>query len=61
MNYHFSNLSYIPYGSMSKETPFVETPISIVRKVIELGNIKNNDIILDIGCGEGDFLIIVYN
>eukprot|EP00455_Lapot_gusevi_P019633 TRINITY_DN20961_c0_g1_i2.p1 TRINITY_DN20961_c0_g1~~TRINITY_DN20961_c0_g1_i2.p1 ORF type:complete len:199 (+),score=19.88 TRINITY_DN20961_c0_g1_i2:56-598(+) len=52
----FQNLSYIPYGSLSPSAPYVDTPISITRAVAALGSFNEHDVIVDLGCGGGDFL-----
>lgn len=33
--------------------PFVPTPIEVVKKMIELANPKQNELLIDLGCGDG--------
>jgi predicted RNA methylase len=33
--------------------PFVPTPIEVVKKMIELANPKPNELLIDLGCGDG--------
>ena len=57
----FAELSYCPYGSLNRHSPYVETPIGTVRKVAQFANLKKDDIVIDIGCGAGDFLNALIN
>ena len=33
--------------------PFVPTPIKVVKKMVELANPKPNELLIDLGCGDG--------
>jgi SAM-dependent methyltransferase len=37
--------------------PFVPTPMPIVRKMLELAEIKRDDLVYDLGCGDGRIVI----
>jgi len=36
--------------------PFVSSPIEVVRKMLEIANVGPNDIVYDLGCGDGRIL-----
>ncbi len=38
--------------------PFVPTPLPVARKMLELVNASNDDIVYDLGCGDGRIPII---
>ena len=38
---------------MSIRVPFVPTPIAVARKMLELAGAGPNDIVYDLGCGDG--------
>ncbi len=44
--------NYIP------EVPFVPTPEKVVRRMLELAELKPNEILVDLGSGDGRILII---
>ena len=52
----FHELTYCPYGSLNRHSPYVETPIGTVRRVIQFASLVKGDIVLDLGCGAGDFI-----
>jgi len=37
--------------------PFVATPYKVVEKMLELAEVKNTDVLYDIGCGDGRIVI----
>jgi len=37
--------------------PFVPTPMAVVEKMLELGEVDKNDILFDLGCGDGRIII----
>ncbi len=37
--------------------PFVQTPIEVARKMIELAEVQPSDVIYDLGCGDGRIII----
>jgi SAM-dependent methyltransferase len=41
--------------------PFVPTPMSAVRKMAKLANLKKGDIVYDIGCGDGRTVYVAAN
>jgi predicted RNA methylase len=40
-------------GSFKLSIPFVPTPIEVVKKMVELANPKPNELLMDLGCGDG--------
>ena len=38
-------------------SPFIATPKKLTRKIVRLANIRPGDIVYDLGCGDGRFLI----
>ncbi len=40
-------------GSMGIRVPFVPTPLPVVRKMLELAGAGPDDILYDLGCGDG--------
>lgn len=55
------SIVYIPAGSengrIELDVPFVPTPQSIVESIFSISHIKNNDILYDLGCGDGRVVI----
>lgn len=41
--------------------PFVPTPMHIGRKMLELGDVKENENVVDIGCGDGRLVYMAAN
>jgi ubiquinone/menaquinone biosynthesis C-methylase UbiE len=41
------------FKSFKIPIPFVPTPIEVVKKMIELANPKPNELLIDLGCGDG--------
>jgi 2-polyprenyl-3-methyl-5-hydroxy-6-metoxy-1,4-benzoquinol methylase len=37
--------------------PFVPTPMAVVERMLELGEVDKNDILYDLGCGDGRIII----
>jgi SAM-dependent methyltransferase len=37
--------------------PFVPTPMAVVEKMLEMANIDKNDVLYDLGCGDGRIVI----
>ena len=40
--------------------PFVPSPINIVREMLKLADLGSNDIVYDLGCGDGRILLISF-
>lgn len=38
--------------------PFVPTPVEVIRKMLEIANLKPGELLLDLGCGDGRVLIV---
>lgn len=38
--------------------PFVQTPVEVARKMIELGEVREGDLLYDLGCGDGRLVIL---
>ncbi|MDQ1280253.1 MAG: hypothetical protein QG670_1516 [Thermoproteota archaeon] len=45
-------------GLLTSLAPFVPTPIEIVKKMLEIASVRQEDTVFDIGCGDGRILII---
>jgi SAM-dependent methyltransferase len=39
------------------EVPYVPTPVEVVMKMLEMANVGKNDILYDLGCGDGRIVI----
>ena len=37
--------------------PFVPTPMEVVEKILELAEVKKNDVVYDLGCGDGRIVV----
>jgi hypothetical protein len=37
--------------------PFVPTPLAVVERMLELGEVDKNDVLFDLGCGDGRIVI----
>jgi SAM-dependent methyltransferase len=57
----FSGEDHIPFGSLSKNAPFVESPISVLREACNLLQIQPGEVVYDLGCGTADFLLCAAN
>eukprot|EP00475_Leptophrys_vorax_P034859 TRINITY_DN5680_c0_g1_i1.p1 TRINITY_DN5680_c0_g1~~TRINITY_DN5680_c0_g1_i1.p1 ORF type:complete len:186 (+),score=30.87 TRINITY_DN5680_c0_g1_i1:38-595(+) len=55
----FQNEVHIPFGSLARNAPFVESPISVLREACRLLQIEPGEVVYDLGCGTGDFLMQV--
>jgi len=38
--------------------PYVPTPFGVIRKMLEIANLKENETLMDLGCGDGRVLVI---
>lgn len=38
--------------------PFVQTPVEVARKMLELGDVKEGELLFDVGCGDGRLVIL---
>jgi len=50
--WQISNLISVFYGS-----PYVKTKYHIIKKALDIANLKKDDVFYDLGCGSGDVLI----
>ncbi len=51
-------MTMVSLASMIKTgSPFIATPKKLTRKIVSLANIRPCDIVYDLGCGDGRFLI----
>ncbi len=58
-------LSLAPFGAavaqedepVKKDVPYVPTPQEVVDKMIEMAEIKEGDIVYDLGCGDGRMIV----
>ena len=44
--------------STSKGAPYVPTPQHVARKMLKLGNVSSNDVVYDLGSGDGRIVIM---
>jgi SAM-dependent methyltransferase len=44
-------------GEIPINTPYVTSPSQIVDAMLELAGVKNNDVVYDLGCGDGRIVI----
>jgi ubiquinone/menaquinone biosynthesis C-methylase UbiE len=44
-------------GDYPEEIPFVPTPVEVVDKMLELAEVKNGDVVYDLGSGDGRIVI----
>lgn len=45
------------YPSVTPDVPYVPTPQPVVDAMLELANVSKNDIVYDLGCGDGRIVI----
>jgi len=38
--------------------PFVQTPLEVARKMLELSGLRQNELLYDLGCGDGRLIIL---
>ncbi|BDR92998.1 class I SAM-dependent methyltransferase [Vulcanisaeta souniana] len=43
---------------MPYDVPFVPTPEVVVRRMLQLANVKRNEVVYDLGCGDGRIVIM---
>lgn len=46
-----------PYGN-GLSVPFVPTPMSVVRGMLETAKVTKNDLVIDLGCGDGRIVVM---
>ncbi len=61
--YDENNLIQIYEGSHGREdavdlAPYVPTPMGVVEKMLEVAEVDSDDIVYDIGCGDGRILVM---
>jgi SAM-dependent methyltransferase len=39
------------------DVPYVPTPINVVNKMLDMGNVGPNDVLYDLGCGDGRIVV----
>ena len=45
------------FWTKSRGAPWVITPMSKVRKMLELANVGPDDLVYDLGCGDGRIIV----
>ena len=60
--YDENNLVHLYEGSHGREdapdlAPFLETPMAVVAKMLELAQVDSSDVVYDLGCGDGRIVI----
>jgi len=60
--YDENNLVHLYEGSHGREdapdlAPYVGTPMAVVEKMLELAQVDENDVVYDLGCGDGRVVI----
>ncbi len=46
------------YDDSESLAPFVPTPMNVVEKMLELAQVTKNDIVYDLGCGDGRIVVM---
>lgn len=46
-----------PYGN-GLSVPYVPTPMSVVRGMLETAKVTKNDLVIDLGCGDGRIVVM---
>ncbi|ADN51716.1 conserved hypothetical protein [Vulcanisaeta distributa DSM 14429] len=49
---------FFPYFNMPYDVPFVPTPEVVVRRMLQLANVKRDEVVYDLGCGDGRIVIM---
>jgi cyclopropane fatty-acyl-phospholipid synthase-like methyltransferase len=49
--------AHTPSADLPEEIPFVPTPIDVVDRMLELAEVKKNDVLYDLGSGDGRIVI----
>ncbi|KAL6065104.1 Class I SAM-dependent methyltransferase [Balamuthia mandrillaris] len=52
----FHNEFFFDYGDLSKKAPFCVTPPHLAQLFVTLAGVTKEDLVVDLGCGEGDVL-----
>ena len=47
----------VPVGDQQSLAPFVPTPQDVVERMLELAGVTKNDVVYDLGCGDGRIVI----
>ncbi len=50
--------NFFPYFNMPYDVPFVPTPEVVVRRMLQLANVKRGEVVYDLGCGDGRIVIM---
>ncbi|ADY00911.1 MAG: class I SAM-dependent methyltransferase [Vulcanisaeta sp.] len=50
--------NFFPYFNMPYDVPFVPTPEIVVRRMLQLANVKRDEVLYDLGCGDGRIVIM---
>jgi len=45
------------YDESASLAPFVPTPMNVVEKMLELAEVTKNDVVYDLGCGDGRIVV----
>ncbi|RPI72373.1 MAG: class I SAM-dependent methyltransferase [Ignavibacteriales bacterium] len=45
-------------SSYAQDVPFVPTPYEVVEGMLELADVKGNDVVYDLGCGDGRIVVV---
>lgn len=50
--------SFFAFLSMPYDVPFVPTPEVVVRRMLQLANVRKDEVVYDLGCGDGRIVIM---
>ena len=50
-------LLLLPFIAAASDVPYVPTAQSVVDKMLEMARVKKNDVVYDLGCGDGRIVI----
>ena len=53
-----NNPDFFPYLNMPYDVPFVPTPEVVVRRMLQLANVRRGEHVYDLGCGDGRIVIM---